>query len=119
LRLLEYLAHMWDVEQQVFHVGDYILMIDIEDIYFLTGLSYGGARVTLTGIRGGGEPMSHYINAHCVPDTQKSSDKVAIRNVHDLPLWTILYTTTCMEGSEAPHMAIKSYFQYALECMEP
>jgi hypothetical protein len=36
LRLLEYLVHMWDVNQQVFHVGAHILMIDIEDIYFLT-----------------------------------------------------------------------------------
>jgi hypothetical protein len=24
-----------------------------------------------------------------------------------------------MEGSAAPHMALQSYFQYALECMEP
>jgi hypothetical protein len=36
LRLLEYLVHMWDVDQQVFCVGTHILEIDIEDIYFLT-----------------------------------------------------------------------------------
>jgi hypothetical protein len=39
LRLLEYLVHMWDVDQQVFHVGVHTLTLDIEDIYFLIGLS--------------------------------------------------------------------------------
>ena len=62
-------------------MGAHILTIDIEDIYFLTGLSGCGSRVTLIGSRGGGEPMSHYINAHCVPGTQKHSSKVAIRDV--------------------------------------
>jgi hypothetical protein len=39
LRLLEYLVHMWDLDQQVFHVGVHMLTLDIKDIYFLTGLS--------------------------------------------------------------------------------
>jgi hypothetical protein len=39
VRLLEYLVWMWDPNQQVFNVGAHTLMIDIEDIYFLTGLS--------------------------------------------------------------------------------
>jgi hypothetical protein len=59
LRLLEYLVHMWDVKEQAFHLGVHTLTIDIEDIYFLTGLSRRGSRVTLTGSRGGGEPMNH------------------------------------------------------------
>jgi hypothetical protein len=39
VRLLEYLVRMWDPDQQVFHVGAHTLSIDIEDIYFLMGLS--------------------------------------------------------------------------------
>ena len=42
VRLLEYLIHMWDVDQQVFHVGVHTLSLDIEGIYFLTGLSWRG-----------------------------------------------------------------------------
>jgi hypothetical protein len=42
LRLLEYLVHMWDVNEKEFHVGFHTLTIDIEDIYFLTGLSHHG-----------------------------------------------------------------------------
>ena len=110
LRLLKYVVHMWHVNKHVFHVGDHILMIDIEDIYFLTELSCRGSQVTLTGSRGDGEPMNQYISAHCVPGTQKHSGKVTIRDVQDLPLWTILYTITYMEGSVAPHMDLQSHF---------
>jgi hypothetical protein len=100
-------------------MGSHTLTIDIEDIYFLIGLSHCGSRVTLIGSRGGGEPMNHYISEHGVSGTQKHSGKVAIRDVQDLPLRTILYTINRMAGSIAPHMALQSYFQYALECMEP
>ena len=100
-------------------MGEHILMIDIEDIYFFTGLSHSRARVTLKGRRGGGEPMSHYISEHCVPSTQKHSGKVAIRDVRDLPLHTVLYTITCMAGSATLHMVLQCYLQYVLEYMEP
>jgi hypothetical protein len=101
---------MWDVNDQVFQVGAHILMIDIKDIYFLTGLSCHASQVTLTCNRGGGAPMNHYISEHCLLGTQKHNSKVVIRDIQDLPLWTILYTITCMEGSVAPHMALQSYF---------
>jgi hypothetical protein len=81
MRLLEYQVHMWDVNEQVFHVGAHIVMIYIEDIYFLIGLSRLGSRVILTGSRGGGKPMNHYISAHCVLGTQKHSGKFSIRDV--------------------------------------
>jgi hypothetical protein len=42
LRLLEYLVHMWDVKEKYFHVGFHTPTIDIEDIYFLIGLSHQG-----------------------------------------------------------------------------
>jgi hypothetical protein len=53
VRLLEFLVRMWDPDQQVFNVGAHTLSIDIEDIYFLTGLSRHGYYVSLTGSRGG------------------------------------------------------------------
>jgi hypothetical protein len=48
VRLLEYLVHMWDVDQQLFHVGVHTLTLDIKDIYFLTGLSWHGYHTSLT-----------------------------------------------------------------------
>jgi hypothetical protein len=66
--LLEYLVHMWDTKQQVFHVGVHVLSLDIEYIYFLTGLSHHGACVSLIGGRGGVLPISEYICRHYEPD---------------------------------------------------
>jgi hypothetical protein len=118
-RLLEYLVHMWDSEQQVFHVGVHVLSLDIEDIYFLIGLSRHGERVTLTGGRGGGSSMSEYIRRQCEADAERRKGKVAIRGVRDLILRTILFTIAWMVGSASPHMALQSYFQYDIECLEP
>ena len=119
LRLLEYLVHMWHVNEQVFHMGVHTLTLDIDDIYFLTELSHRVSQVSLSGRRGGGEPMYYYVAHHFMPGTKKHSGKVSIRDVQDLPLKTILYTITCMAGSVSPHMAFQRHFQYAIECMEP
>jgi hypothetical protein len=119
VRLLEYLVRMWDPDQQVFIVGAHTLTIDIEDIYFLTGLSRRGSYVSLTGSRAGGLTMSEYCNQYCVPEAERKKGKVAIWGVTDLTLRTILFTIARMAGSAAPHMALQSYFQYVIECTEP
>jgi hypothetical protein len=66
-----------------FHVGAHTLTIDIEDIYFLTGLSRRGSYVSLTGSRGGGLKMSEYCNQYCVPEAERKKGKVAIWGVTD------------------------------------
>jgi hypothetical protein len=116
VRLLEYPVRMWDPDQQVFNVGAHTLSIDIEDIYFLTGLSRRRYYVSLTGSRGGGLKMSEYCNQYCVPEAERKKGKVSIWGVQDLTLRTILFTIAQMAGSYAPHMELQSYFQYAIEC---
>jgi hypothetical protein len=85
----------------------------------LTRLSWWGYHVSLTGGRGGGLPMSEYFRLHCVPEAERKKGKVAIWGVRDLTLRTILFTISRMAGSSSPHMALQSYFQYAIECTEP
>jgi hypothetical protein len=80
-KLFEYLVHMWDVDQQVFHMGVHTLSLDIEDIYFLTGLSCRGSHATLTGSRGGGLPMSEYVRWYCFPEEKRSKGKISIWGV--------------------------------------
>jgi hypothetical protein len=119
VRLLEYLVRMWDPDQQVFHVGVHTLSLDIEEIYFLTGLSWRGHYVSLTSGRGGGFPMSEYCRLHCVSEVERKKGKLVIWGVRDLTLRTILFTRAQMAGSSAPHMVLQSYFRYAIECTEP
>jgi hypothetical protein len=85
----------------------------------LTGLSRHESYVSLTGNRGGGLKMNKYCNQYCVPEAERKKGKVAIWRVTDLTLRTILFTIARMAGSVAPHMALQSYFQYAIECTEP
>jgi hypothetical protein len=106
VRLLEYLVHMWDADQQVFHVGVHTLSLDIEDVYILTGLSRCGYHASLTGSRGGGLPMSEYCHLHYVPEAERSKGKVAIWGVRDLTLRTVLFTIAHMAGSTSTHMAL-------------
>ena len=52
-RLLEHILRMWNLEQQYFEVGTHILTVEVEDIYFLTGLSRWGGPISLISSRGG------------------------------------------------------------------
>ena len=51
--LLEHILHMWNPEQQYFEVGAHVLTIEVEYIYFLTGLSRWGAPISLIDSHGG------------------------------------------------------------------
>ena len=50
--LLEHIISMWDVNDQVFHVGPHVLKMELEDIYFLIGLSKKGETISFSGHRG-------------------------------------------------------------------
>jgi hypothetical protein len=106
VRLLEYLVWMWDPDQQVFNVGAHTLTIDIEEIYFLTGLSRRGSYVSLTGSRRIGLKMSEYCRQYCMPEAERQRGKVAIWGVTDLTLRTILFTIAWMAGRTSPHMSL-------------
>ena len=46
-------------------VGFHILPIEVEDIYFLTGLSMRGSPVVLSGVQGGEGSLDDIIDQHC------------------------------------------------------
>ena len=95
LELFQFLVHSWDPAKHVSHIGDKVLPILIDDIYFLTGLLRRGAPISLADSTCGGESMRDYIRQLCRPGTQPSKyGKINIRDVHDMPLRTILFTIT-------------------------
>ena len=69
-RLLEYILQMWNPKQQYFEVGIHFLTIEVEDIYFLMGLSRRGAPISLTSSRGGTVTTQEMINRHYQPSTK-------------------------------------------------
>jgi hypothetical protein len=119
LRLLEYLVHMWDVNEKAFNFSVHTLTLDIDEIYFLTSLSHRGSQVSLFGSISGGEPMDYYVAHNCEPGIEKHSGKIAIKDVRDFTLRNIFYTITQIVRSVVPHMDLQIHFKYVIECMEP
>ena len=91
-RLLEHIICMWNLEQQYFEVGAHVLTIEVEDIYFLIGLSRRGAPISLTSSRGGDITTQELINWYCIPGTRTSRKKIPIKAVVDGPLRRVLFT---------------------------
>ena len=110
---------MWNPEQQHFEVGAHILIVEVEDIYFLTGLSRWGAPISLTGSRGGDITTQELINHHCIPGTRKSGKKIPTKEVMDGPLQTVLFTMQRVDGIQGVHQASRAHMLYAIEAMEP
>jgi hypothetical protein len=72
--MLQKLVDMWDADQQHFVVRDQVLTLEMEDIYFLTGLSRRGATVVLVGgKRGGAERVDDYVARYCHPGTRRET----------------------------------------------
>ena len=118
-RLLEYIFHMWNPEQQHFEVGAHILTVEVEDIYFLTGLSRQGASISLTGSCGGDRTTQELINHHCIPSIRMYGNKIPIKEVIDDPLCTVLFIMQRLAGSQESHQYSRAHMLYAIEAMEP
>ena len=72
-RLLQMLVDYWDPDSESFHIDGMSLTIEVEDIYFITGLSRRGEVVNLRsrGELGGGLTIDDYIAVYCYPDIEK------------------------------------------------
>ena len=117
--LLEHILRMWNMEKQYFEVGAHVLTIEVEDIYFLVGLSIWGAPISLTGSHGGDITTQDLIDRHCIPGTRTSGKKIPIKVVVDGPLRTILFTMQGVVGIQAVYQASRAHILYAIEAMVP
>ena len=72
-RLLQMMVDYWDPKLESFHIDGMSLTIEVEDIYFITGLSRRGEVVNLRyqGGPGGGLTIDEYIAVYYFPDTEK------------------------------------------------
>lgn len=58
---LQRLVAMWGTDSQLFMVGDQELTLDVEDNYFIMGLSQRGATSMFTGRGGGRDSIDTYV----------------------------------------------------------
>ena len=104
IRLLEYIINMWDPQQEHFFVGVHIFPIEIEDIYFLTGLCMRGSQEILFGARGGEGSLDDIIDQHCALGIEAQSRKLKIHSIVNLPLRTVVYTIGKVAGIIYSHL---------------
>ena len=117
--LLQHLVDMWDIDVGNFMVGDQILWLEIEDIYFLTRLSWRGEITLLArGWRELTEPVDQYIVQYRRDGARKSSNKFPVRDVMDLTLKNILFCISQVVGSISPDLATKSQVNYTMLCRD-
>ena len=109
---------MWDSDSQHFMVGDQVLEMDINDIYFLMGLFHRGNPVSFGGQGGSGESVDSYVNDLCMPGTCKEGGKLPIHHVTNVALQTIPFMVTRLVGSTSTHLASKRQVVASLRAMD-
>ena len=94
------LVDYWDPNSESFQIDGMSLMIEVEDIYFITGLSRRGEVVNLRSHcgAGGGLTIDKYIAVYFYPDTEKVGSQVPTNAIQVLGLKAILLTLGRIEG---------------------
>ena len=106
---------MWNPEQQHFELGAHILIVEVEDIYFLTSLLRWGAPILLNGSYGGDITTQELINRHYISRTRTSGKKILIKAVMDGPLRTIFFTMHRVARIQGVHQASREHMLYTIE----
>ena len=78
--LLEHMIGLWDVTEQGFRIGTQLLTIELEDVYFLTGLLKRGVPIAFTGQRELPEQVGVYLARHCVPGAKLVGGRIPIKD---------------------------------------
>ena len=90
------------------------MTIEVEDIYFLIGLSRLGAPISLTSSHGGDIATQELIDCHCIPGTRTSGKKIPIKAVVDVPLQTVFFTMHRVAESQGVHQTSRAHMLYAI-----
>ena len=111
----------WDPESESFQIDGMSLTIEVEDIYFITGISRRGEVVNLCsrGGPGGGLTIDEYIMVYCFSDTEKVGSQILTNSIQVPGLKAILLELGRIAGLASLHQASRSLMFYAVECRRP
>jgi hypothetical protein len=118
VRLLQMLVNYWDLEIKAFNLDGKPLMIEVDDIYFIVGLSRQGEveNIKAWGV-GGGMIMEEYIATHCVAGIDKLGSQLPIKEIESLSLKIIVLVPTWISESASLYQASNPLMLYAVECL--
>jgi hypothetical protein len=120
VRLLHILINYSDLETKAFNLDRKPLSIELDDIYFITGLSHWGEVVNLKARGAGGDmTMEDHIVTYCVAGTNKVGSQLPIRAIENLSLKVVVLVLTWILGLTLLHQESRSLMFYAVECLRP
>ena len=103
-RLLQLLVDYWDPESETFQIDVMLLSIEVENIYFITGLSRRGEVVNIRSRGpGGGLTIDEYIVVYYLPDTEKVGIQIPTNSIKILGLKAILLALGRIAGLASLH----------------
>ena len=91
VRLLELLISYWDVDEEEFMIDQMPLRVEVEDIYFITGLSRRGEVVHSRGRTRSSLTIEDYVQIYCPGHPKKVGSQIPITHVASLSLRIILF----------------------------
>jgi hypothetical protein len=62
--------------------------------------------------------VDEYLANHYVPGVRLVGGRIAIKDIRDLPLRSILFSITSITGSTSAHLVSRSHVAYGLQCLE-
>ena len=107
------LVDYWDPNTEAFQLYGMPLRLEVEDIYFITGLSRKGEVVNLRarGV-GGGLTIEEYISFYCLSDTEKIESWVSMNSIHSLSIKVIVLVLAKIAGLALLHQASRPLMFY-------
>ena len=117
-RLLKLLIGYWDLDRSQFIIDNDPISFEVEDIYFLVGLSHRGRELNLCGGGRGDASLTiqEYIDTYCEDGTQKVASHIPIARIETLALRSIVFCLLKMSGTTSQHVISHPLMYYALEC---
>jgi hypothetical protein len=120
VRLLQLLVNYWDPDTKTFNLDGQPLRIEVEDIYFLMGLSHQGEVVNLKAWGdGSGMNIEDYIATHCIAGTEKVGSQLPIRAINNMSLKIVVLVLTRITGSTSLHQASRPLMFYSVSACDP
>ena len=119
-RLLQMLVDYWDPDTETFQLDGMPLSLEVEDIYFIIGLSRRGMVVNLRarGL-GGGLRIEEYITIYCLLNMEKVGSQIPTNSIQNLGLKEILLVLGRISRLASLHQAYRPLIFYAVECISP
>jgi hypothetical protein len=114
------LVKFCDPETEAFNLDGKSWRIEVDDIYFISGLSHRGEVVKLKswGARGGTH-IEDYITTHCVVGIDKVGIQLPIMVIENLILNIVVLVLTWILRFDFLHQESRPLMFYAVECLRP